>query len=307
MSQLFLETIESWDDWGRVFQSIPAFEPLVWEICRREGLSCEKISNLTPGTNAVFRVDQCVIKIFAPKESGLDASLDCATELAVCELLTKEGIPSPRLLAHGVLADRYEFSYLITDYFPGQEAGGLLPAYSPVQKKAFAASLTALLRRLNRPVGDLLPAVDLVDRAVTNPRLKELPPALQKELTARARRVDLSAPVLVHGDLTGENLLIDNEGRTVVIDCADACLAPACYELPPIVFELFRCDSILLRTFAKETAAEHFAEQVLDGLCLHDFGASILREWAKREQRSLEAVTLAHLKAFLLSRLNEKD
>ena len=35
---LFSETIQNWDDWGRVFQSIPAFTPLVREIFRREGL-----------------------------------------------------------------------------------------------------------------------------------------------------------------------------------------------------------------------------------------------------------------------------
>lgn len=35
---LFTETVENWKDWGRVFQSIPAFTPLAQEICRREGL-----------------------------------------------------------------------------------------------------------------------------------------------------------------------------------------------------------------------------------------------------------------------------
>lgn len=35
---LFTETVENWKDWGRVFQSIPAFTPLAEEICRREGL-----------------------------------------------------------------------------------------------------------------------------------------------------------------------------------------------------------------------------------------------------------------------------
>ena len=52
---LFSETIQNWDDWGRVFQSIPAFTPLVREIFRREGLPFAPLQNLTPGTNGVFR------------------------------------------------------------------------------------------------------------------------------------------------------------------------------------------------------------------------------------------------------------
>ena len=41
---LFADTIENWQDWGRVFQSIPAFTPLAKEICRREGLLWQELS-----------------------------------------------------------------------------------------------------------------------------------------------------------------------------------------------------------------------------------------------------------------------
>ena len=51
---LFNEDIGSWDDWGRVFQSIAVFEPLVGAIMKEEKLAFDRIYNLTPGTNAVL-------------------------------------------------------------------------------------------------------------------------------------------------------------------------------------------------------------------------------------------------------------
>ena len=49
---LFTESIQSWRDWGRVFQSIPAFTPLAREICRREGLPWAELTPLTPAPTA---------------------------------------------------------------------------------------------------------------------------------------------------------------------------------------------------------------------------------------------------------------
>lgn len=276
----FHETIENWEDWGRVFQSIPAFEGLVREICRRECLPCESIENLTPGTNAVFRVGGCVAKVFFPAESGLDPFPDFHNESAVCGRLTELSIPTPRLIAQGEVEDKYRFYYLITEYFQGKEAGDYLAAASPEQKTDFIRQLREVLNRMNQPANGLIDPVDLRKRALENPRLAGLSPSLREDLRARVLTLDLSAPVLVHGDLTGENLLVGPSGRLVVIDCADACLAPAWYELAPLVFGLFGSDPLLLKLFAGQNR-EAFVERVLDSVCLHDFGADILREAAR--------------------------
>lgn len=73
---LFNRTITNWDDWARVYQSIPAFESIVQEILVREQLPIFKIEHLTPGTNAVFRAGDIVVKIYAPAESGMDQVVD---------------------------------------------------------------------------------------------------------------------------------------------------------------------------------------------------------------------------------------
>ncbi len=282
MERLLHESIENWEDWGRVYQSIPAFSPLVEEIFRREKLAFSPLEHLTPGTNAVFRVGDAVVKVFFPKESGLDPLPDYQNEAAVCGRLTELGVPTPRLLARGYVDDKYRFYYLITQFFQGREAGEFLCHASPAQKERFAGQLRELLEKLNRPAEGLIQPVDLLERAVGNSRLEQLPPSLAEDLRSRARSLDLSRRVLVHGDLTGENLLIDQQEAPVVIDCADACLAPDWYELGPIVFELFRCDPVLLRAFAGEDRAE-LVERTLDAVSIHDFGADLLREAARRE------------------------
>ena len=277
----FHEKISDWEDWGRVYQSIPAFSPLAEEIYRREHLPFSPLQHLTPGTNAVFRAGETVVKIFFPKESGLDPLPDFQNEAAVCGYLTKQGISTPRLLAQGKIEDAYTFFYLITEYAAGQEAGDFLSAASPEQKRQFVRELKQILAALNRPAEGVIPPIDLLKRALENPRLSRIPKALAEEMGHRARQLDLSRRVLVHGDLTGENLLVTPREKLIVIDCADACLAPQWYELGPIVFELFRCDSLLLREFA--AGEKDFVEQVLDSVCLHDFGADLLRTAAERE------------------------
>lgn len=290
---LFQETIESWEDWSRVFQSAPAFEPLVREIFHREGLPFSRLRNMTPGTNAVFRVEDLVVKVFFPKESGLDPTQDFENESAVCQRLTELKLPIPRLLSRGEIEDKYRFYYLIEEFAQGVEAGNWLPAAQPAEKRALVNRLKIILPQINRPAAGLIAPVDLRERALNNPRLKKLPFQLEQELKTRARMADLTQPVLVHGDLTGENLLVDKNGKLTILDWADACLAPFWYEYGPLVFELFKCDPILLKEFAGKNP-ETFAEDTLNALSIHAFGPELLLECAKRENRppfsSLEEV-----------------
>ena len=72
---LFWETLQNWADWGRVFADWAAFAPLVREIFRRNGLPMGEVRALPPGTNAVFRVGDLVVKIYAPAETGVGQEL----------------------------------------------------------------------------------------------------------------------------------------------------------------------------------------------------------------------------------------
>ena len=298
---LFNEPIHNWNEWGAIFQSIEAFTPLAREIFRRERLAFSGLENLTPGTNAVFRAGDYVVKIFAPRESGLEPQVDYSNESAVCGALTRWGISTPRLIAHGKIQDTYLFYYLITEYCPGEEAGTWLKKANPSQLEDFIWQLKGLLQTLHRPAEGLIPSVNLLGRALDNPRLERLPVSLRDEMAERAARLNLADPVLVHGDLTGENILIGADNRPIIIDCADACLAPWWYELAPLVFELFHCRGDLLRLF-EDTDPEVFVEQVMDAVCIHDFGANMLWDTAARERIPCFS-HLAEVKDFLMDRM----
>ena len=298
---LFNEPIHTWNEWGAIFQSIEAFTPLAREIFRRERLAFSGLENLTPGTNAVFRAGDYVVKIFAPRESGLEPQVDYSNESAVCGALTRWGISTPRLIAHGKIQDTYLFYYLITEYCPGEEAGTWLKKANPSQLEDFIWQLKGLLQTLHRPAEGLIPSVNLLGRALDNPRLERLPVSLRDEMAERAARLNLADPVLVHGDLTGENILIGADNRPIIIDCADACLAPWWYELAPLVFELFHCRGDLLRLF-EDTDPEVFVEQVMDAVCIHDFGANMLWDTAARERIPCFS-HLAEVKDFLMDRM----
>ena len=92
---------------------------------------------------------------------------------------------------------------------------------------------------------------------------------IRRQADSFVKSLDLSEAVYVHGDLTGENVIINN-GDISIIDFGDSKCAPFYYEYPPIVFELFNHDTQLVHEFANEK--ENFEENLFSATMLHDFG-----------------------------------
>lgn len=298
----FEKEISGWKSWGQVFQDKEAFTPLAMAILTEAGFPALPLENLSPGTNAVFRSGNVVIKIYVPIESGLDTLPDWQNEQAVMERAAQLGVPSPRLLAAGEKQDKYLFRWIIMEFCPGREAGDALPEMGSLRRIAFARQVRALLNRLNQPA-DIVPR-DLKQQAMENERFGCLHPRLVSELKARAQSLDLSDSVLVHGDCTGENLLVDDGGAPVLIDFADCCLAPAWYELPAAVFELFHCDREAVDAFRGGEDRKVFLQKLLDGLCIHDFGGNILHDFFEREGIDADEISSVRtLEVLLRSRL----
>ena len=287
----FKEEINGWDSWGKVFNSLYAFRELVQVIFEKEGIQVrEEIENLTPGTNAVFKAGDIVIKIFAPDESGLGTEIDYQTELSVMKYLGEKGVAAPGIIACGEVKDRYLFRYILMEYAKGEEAGRVLPRCTTEQKKEIVKQLKRVLKILNQPAEELLPKRDLKKQAAGNFRLMGLSPSLIQELEDCMQKQEVSNCCLVHGDITGENVLIDSEGTLRLIDFADCNLAPAYYELAPIVFELFRGDKEYVSEFVGETNREEFFEQLMKGLALHDFCGNLIKDYLTRLQIPYESV-----------------
>jgi len=286
---LFNHTIDGLPSWGKVFCDRDAFAPLVRAIFAREGLGgAPPLAGLTPGSNAVFRAGPYVVKIFAPEESDLGTGRDFEVETAMLRRAATLGLDTPALVAEGEILDRYRFRYLVMAHIDGVEAGGALPGYSPGDKATFARRMRAMLDCLHRPCPGLLPRVDVRARALANPRLAALPPRLQEAFRCRASTLAWPDCVPVHGDVTAENVLIRPDGAPVLIDYADSVIAPRAYELPPLAFDLFRCDRGMVRAYAGSQDIPAFTDDLLDGVCLHQFGPDCLTVYAGRENLSLD-------------------
>ncbi|WMJ89324.1 aminoglycoside phosphotransferase family protein [Anaerocolumna sp. MB42-C2] len=279
----FKQVIDGWESWSEVFNSTEAFRELTRAIFKKEGLNIkEDISILTPGTNAVFKADQYVIKIFVPKESGLDTEYDFIAELSVMEQIGKRGISAPRIISKGEIKDKYLFRYIIMEYIAGADAKDVLPFYDLEQKREVVKQLKATLKNLNQPADNLPIKKDLKRQTIYNSRLEGLTSGLIKDLEENVNGQSLNSCVLVHGDITGENVLVQSDGHIRLIDFADCTLAPEYYELAPIVFELFKGDKDYINEFIGHQNKEVFLNHLINGLALHDFCGNLIKDYLTR-------------------------
>ena len=265
---LFAGEICGWDSWGRVYQSIPLFLPVIQEIFRREGLAFVQPRHCTPGTNAVFLVGELVIKIYAPKESGLDGALSFSQ---------MQGVPVPKVLACGVVQDRYAFFYLVLSRLEGEELGICLPSMSDLEKYQIGRQLRSITRRMNQPFPQF-PSSDVIwDRARWK-RWQSYPASFQQEREAYLSRLSSGPRVFVHGDLNGDNVFLGKAGGLSLLDFADAVLAPEEYEHELVACELFGFDSACLEGYFGAVPYKELAQLCLDGLLIHDFGGDVLAQ-----------------------------
>ncbi len=276
-NRLFQPTITGQGSWAQLFQSIEAFTPLIEAIYARHGLAFGPVRNLTPGTNAVFRVQDTVVKLFAPEESGFSTGEDYAVELAAMSHAADAGVSAPKLLCAGSIEDSYLFRYLVMGYLEGAEAEQCLPGYATEQKLAFAQGLKAVTTALNTACHRPVPALTLAG-CLVNTRWEEFPASLCEERQAFLRGLSFPDPVFTHGDLTGENLLVDPAGVIQVIDFADSRLAPTVYEWPPIVFALFGCDPVMMEAYFGEYRRQSFYDLLTEAVLIHEYGATLLRQ-----------------------------
>lgn len=276
--KLFTGRIESWADWGRVFRSVPAFSPLVEYILNKENLPPGKIENLTPGTNAVFKAGGFVVKIFAPAESGIDQTEDLQTELFALKRANETGVSSPRLIASGVVEEKYRFAYMITEYIEGREFSDAVKSMTGEEKIAIARKLRSVTDRMNTPCKPFN-GIDVINDEGRYRRWDDrYPEKFKSERLEYIKSRNYGEKVFCHGDLCGYNILLTPQGDIFIIDFADAALAPAVYEHALVAVELFKLDPALLRGYFGDISAGDLAEICFDGLLIHDFGGDIVAE-----------------------------
>lgn len=277
MGYLFEKDIYNWNSWGEVYQSIPDFRSLIESIFIKEKLlGCENISCLTPGSNAVFKTGNNVIKIFAPKESGVDTEKDYFTEIDSIKRAIMVGIETPRIISSSNIQDKYMFRYIIMDYIEGKEAGNIIKTYSRNQKAEFVKKLKANLSKYNQMPTEIVNDSLLKNRAINNKKWYKFSDNVRSQIVEILKDHTLSSLVYVHGDITADNVIVDNNENLHIIDFADSTIAPFEYEYPPIIFDLFNFDKELIFEFIKDIDYDVFIEKLFIGTLLHDFGADFI-------------------------------
>lgn len=223
------------------------FGPALTAIARRHGLS-GPIARFATGGNVIASAgDTAVVKLLAPFFAE-----ECERERASLVIVGgRLPLAVPRLLAEGELEG---WPYLILERLPGGPLGAAWPAVGPEDRVRILRSLGAALAELHAlplPVDVSEVAIDLptfvatqTDTAVRRQRslgLSEPIATALPEAIAAAALDPRATPVLIHADMTSDNVLLDFRGdlpqATGWIDFGDAMLCDPEYDLvTPAVF-----------------------------------------------------------------------
>ncbi len=293
---LFEHTITTLDEWAEIFQNVEAFEPLVRHILDLHALSQTEITNTTPGSHAVFRVGAYIVKIFAPDTFGWPCESDFLTEISTMQHANRLGIAVPELVAHGRIYDKYEFRYLIQTFVHGTEFGK--KELSPDEKRNVGKQLRRLCDKMNVPCAPFND-YDFLEGARTCPKWERFPESFRRERLEYLRTYSRDEAVYVHGDIHIDNAIYGEDGQVWILDFADSVSAPVEYEYAALFPGLFRLRSPYFDGFygAGQWTAEGIADVLVRGLCIHKFGAEIIRDIAGD---CAEIVSLAALKQVLV-------
>ncbi|MGI6239056.1 MAG: phosphotransferase family protein [Christensenellales bacterium] len=290
----FPKTI-GWHNWGAIMCDTELFAPLVAQALARHDLPSAPIEAGYPGTHAVFRAGECVVKLYAPLDLP-DAYAEVRAYRA------SRALPMlPRLLGEGILqAGGYDWTYLITRHVPGVAAREVWAGLSPAARRhamralgAWSRAYHALPDPFAQPsplsaAGFVRGRAGMVEKNAA--ALAEHPAFLElarANLDALMQREPIT---LLHADLTEDHLIIDG-ARYHVIDLADSRMGLESAEWLCVYFELARMDTDAFFEYIEASGRNWDAHARMDMMScalLHGFGASILNSWGERTGRTME-------------------
>ena len=225
----------SLDAYRRFRRDIGAQRPAMETIAARHGLPHSELAPFPQGTQIVWRTERSVIKLFVPTWPE-----DARIEMGMLERLVGTGLPVPQLEARGEIAG---WPYVVMTRLPGRPVPEEWPGLDADARARLAHDVGAAMARLAAlPVTglDALRAPQESLLAERRPRLlrdqrdRGGDDALEAELRAFLDTLPPLLPaesVLLHADLTADNILV-HEGRlSGFIDFADAFVGPWTYEL----------------------------------------------------------------------------
>jgi len=273
---LFATPLNNWDDWFNTFQSTTAFTPLVQHIFEKEGLPMAELENTKPGTNAVFKVGNYVIKIFAPHGLEEDFGIDASIELFGLRWAEMHNVPAPKLIAEGAVQDTHYFRYMIMSHIPGKLLSEIQGSLSYDEKVIIGQKVREITDELNKPCENFTP-IDVLQYAIDNEEWgtnEGFPISFQTERLAylRTLHIDEAQKVYCHGDFHAENVLVDENLDVYIVDFADAMHAPAEYEEVYVVSALFCFEKPYIMGYYGEYNVDKIVDLCVTWLLIHAHG-----------------------------------
>jgi aminoglycoside phosphotransferase (APT) family kinase protein len=246
-------------------------------ILRNEGLPPFPLGKLNAGTNAVFRSDKYVIKIFAPKESGFDEELTFESELFATKRVNSIIAAAPKTIAFGTVFDKYRFDYMVSEFIEGELLEYGVTSMTYEEKFDIGRRLRKISDSFNTPC-EPFNELDIIKHSNRCGFWDKFPARFQAERLEYITNHDYGDKVFVHGDMCMDNIILTPDRELYVIDYADALLAPLCYEhcIMPTAFEF---DKGLTDGYFEGFTNDELIDTVFNGLLIQHFGAECIKHF----------------------------
>lgn len=260
-----LAALDTLNGYRQSFMDVVLWKPIIEQVCRWHGWTCDRITPGFAGTFPTFVVDErWVVKFFGLLFDG-DACWQVEQEAAGL-IAGIPNAPAARLLASGSLEGEPCWRYLVFENIAGISIGEVYEKIPLADKLSLARWLGGWLPAVHNisvpETKTALPALSL-DRArgwfsARNAEdLSTWPPHLAKQveayLSANDACLQYGCESFIHADLTRDHILGRLEfGRwetLAVIDFGDAMQGNIYYELAALHLDLFDCDRQLLAAF----------------------------------------------------------
>ena len=148
---LFTQEIHNWKEWTLVYKSIRAFYQIIISLFQKEHLPLSRIENVDRSTNAVFKIGNYILKIYAIKESEKE-TVDRETEFYVTNFVESLGIKTASMIVSGIIKDKYTFEYIIFKYIDGIEIKYVLRDTDELKQYIFGKKIRYIADKINIPI-----------------------------------------------------------------------------------------------------------------------------------------------------------
>jgi serine/threonine protein kinase len=270
LAKLFKLDINN-DSWDFIKESIDAFELLIKAIFIKHGLDYCKAEIFNSGINAVFKVGDKVIKIFAPVESGYYSVDYYGIEAEALNHANNVQVATPKLLFKGIIYDKYVFRYIIMEFIDGQEAKRKIASFTEDEKRIFSTNIRNITSKLNVNMQNAIIPVLSREACLLNDRWrKDYSERFCDERIDPIKEMSFDDFVYVHGDLHAKNIIIDSNGAIYLTDFAGSSIAPYYCEWYAIVFLLFKCNPAMMTAYFGDYRNEEFYNQLTKSILIDD-------------------------------------